>query len=75
MDRERATVVAINASGVTVMAIVAAGTRTPPMPKPAIAPNAMVLAGVSGFMVDKAPPNAAGKVLVSWPSERASFVE
>jgi hypothetical protein len=59
MDSERATVVAMNASGVTVIAIVAAGTRTPPMPKPAIAPNATALAGVSGFMVAKAPPKAA----------------
>ena len=49
MERESATVVAMNASGVTVMAIVAAGINTPPMPKPAMDPKAMAFAAVSGF--------------------------
>ncbi len=61
MDRERVTAAAMYAPGVTVMAIAAAGTRTPPMPKSAIAPNATALAGVSGSIVENAPPKAAEK--------------
>lgn len=59
IERERATVVAMKASGVTVMAIVAAGINTPPMPKPATAPKATALPGVSGSIEASAPPKAA----------------
>jgi len=66
MESERATVVAMNASGVTVMAMVAAGTNTPPMPKPAIDPNAMVFAAVSGLMEASEPANAALHFLLAY---------
>lgn len=65
MDRERATVVAMKASGVTVMAMVAAGINTPPMPKPAIAPKAMVFAGVSGLIEASEPAKAALHYIIS----------
>jgi len=59
MERARATVVAIKSSGETVMAIVAAGTRTPPTPKPQIVPRATASFGVSGVRAARAPPNEA----------------
>ena len=59
MDKERATHVAMRLSVQTVMAIVAAGTRTPPTPKPARVPSATVVFGLLGVVQASAPPNAA----------------
>jgi hypothetical protein len=59
IERDRATQVAMRSSGQTVIAMVAAGTRTPPTPKPAIVPSATVVLGLSGVVVASAPPNAA----------------
>lgn len=61
MARERATQVAMVVSGVTVMATVAAGTRTPPTPKPASVPRATASLGASGVTQARDPPNAAAK--------------
>jgi hypothetical protein len=66
MERERATVVAMNASGVTVMAMVAAGINTPPMPKPATNPKAIVFAAVSGLMEASEPAKAALHFLLAY---------
>ena len=65
MQRERATEVAIVVSGETVIATVAAGTRTPPTPKPAMVPRPTAVFGVSGVTQARAPPNAAGKILAN----------
>jgi hypothetical protein len=59
MESERATQVAMRSSGQTVMAMVAAGTRTPPTPKPARVPSATVVLGLSGVVTASAPPKAA----------------
>jgi hypothetical protein len=59
MERLRATVVAMSASGQTVIASVAGGTRTPPTPKPAIVPSATAVLGLSGVMHARAPLKAA----------------
>lgn len=49
IERPSATHVAMVVSGVTVTATVAAGTSTPPTPKPAIPPTTMAAASRSGF--------------------------
>jgi hypothetical protein len=59
MQRDKATQVAMVVSGVTVMATVAAGTRTPPTPNPERVPSATARRGVSGVTVARAPPKAA----------------
>jgi hypothetical protein len=59
MERERATHVAMRLSGQTVIAMVAAGTRTPPTPKPARVPSATVVFALLGVVVARAPPKAA----------------
>lgn len=59
MARDRATHVAMVVSGVTVIAIVAAGTSTPPTPNPAIVPRPTANLGVSGVTAANEPPKAA----------------
>ena len=59
IERDREAAVAISAAGVTLMAIVAAGASTPPTPKPAIAPSATAVLGVSGVSVAREPLNVA----------------
>lgn len=59
IESERATVVAITESAHMVMAIVEAGTMTPPIPKPAIAPKTIANSGLFGLMDARPPPNAA----------------
>lgn len=53
--KESATHTAIVESGVTVTAIVAVGTRTPPIPKAATMPIPYVNAGVLGVTAARAP--------------------
>lgn len=69
MDSERATVVAMNLSEQTVMAIVLGGTKTPPTPKPAIVPRATAVLGFMGFTTASAPLKAAGNYSVLRPIE------
>jgi hypothetical protein len=57
--------VAMNASGVTVMAMVAAGINTPRMPKPATDPT-MVFAAVSGLTEASEPAKAALHYLLAY---------
>ena len=61
MERESAAAVVITASGVTIMATVAAGTRTPPTPNEARAPRATVVLGLVGLALARAPPKAVIK--------------
>ena len=73
MESERATQVAMRLSGQTVMAMVAAGTRTPPTPNPARVPSAIVVFGLSGVVVARAPPNAArGKQSVRYMTKKTT---
>lgn len=60
IDKDRAAVVARRASGTTIKATVALGTRTPPTPKLARVPKATAVFALSGFDTARAPPNAAG---------------
>lgn len=65
MERERATQVAMRSPGQRVTAIVAAGMRTPPTPKPARVPSATLVLGLSGVVAASTPPNAAkGRILL-----------
>jgi hypothetical protein len=59
IERDRATQVAMRSPGQTVIAMVAAGTRTPPTPNPARVPSATVVLGLSGVVAASAPPNTA----------------
>ncbi len=61
MERESAIQVAITSSGHTVTAIVAAGTRIPPIPKPASISMAIATWGLVGLAAARAPPKAAMK--------------
>jgi hypothetical protein len=61
IDKESATVVAINSSEQTVIAIVEAGTITPPTPKPAIVPRATAVFGFVGPTTAREPLKAAGE--------------
>lgn len=58
-DKVRAVVVAISESGHAVMAIVAEGTTTPPMPKLAIVARATASPEVLGFTEAILPVKAA----------------
>lgn len=61
MLSESAAAVVMTASGVTIMATVAAGTRTPPTPKAARDPRATVSLGLFGVEADREPPKAVMK--------------
>ena len=61
IDKERATVVAMNSSEQTVIAMVDGGTRTPPTPKPAIVPRATAVLGFVGLTIASEPLKAAGR--------------
>lgn len=61
MERESAAVVARRASGTTIKATVADGTRTPPMPKELIVPSATASLAVSGVVAARPPAKAAGR--------------
>lgn len=60
-----AVAVAISESGQAVMAIVAAGTITPPIPNPAIVAKPTARPALSGFTAAMLPVNAASKRNVS----------
>ena len=64
IQRVRATQVAMEVSGVAIIATVAAGTMIPPTPKLLRVPRAIVRAGVSGVMDARAPVNTAYEILV-----------
>ena len=55
-ESDKAAQVVMSASGAAIMATVAAGTMTPPRPKQAMVPRAMVVTTFSGVITDRAPP-------------------